>query len=208
MKVIRWESRGQSMIDKNKDNKIGTYIRKTPTVWQCATGLEPDESDAFKSRVYILLMTMKSRIMILKTLRTLTPHYQDYISPSKQDVLRLTFMRRIPSFCVNPWRPVTKNITGTEGVTINFIWQLYCKINNRWKTHTLDRNLHTSRQRGLFLHRLTTQATKSSQVLVQTKSRRFTAVNILRTCLTFPIYTGHFTLNIFCTCQTMIQIPS
>ena len=70
-------------------------------MWQCATGLEPDESDAFKSRVYIPLMTMKSRIMILKTLRTLTPHYQDYISPSKQDVLRLTFMRRIASFCVN-----------------------------------------------------------------------------------------------------------
>jgi len=41
------------------------------------------------------------------------------------------------------------------------VWQLYCKINNHWKTHTLDQLLHKLMLRCLFLHRLTTHARKT-----------------------------------------------
>ena len=91
----------------------GFYQRGQPSLSALVLGIR------IKSRVYIPLMTTKSRITILKTLRTLTAHYQDYMSPPKRDVLGLTFMRRIPSFGVNPWRPVAKNITGMERVAIN-----------------------------------------------------------------------------------------
>ena len=54
------------------------------------------------------------------------------------------------------------------------VWQLYCKINNRWK-HTWSIEFYTCWGGNDFiLHRLTTPGTKTSQVLAQTKLRRLT----------------------------------
>ena len=49
------------------------------------------------------------------------------------------------------------------------VWQLYCKINNRWKTHMLDQISHVLRPRRLIFAHINHPSNKISQVLVQTK---------------------------------------
>jgi hypothetical protein len=73
------------------------------------------------------------------------------ISPSQQSSMRLS--KPLPTE-----QKLCKFIGWGDLLTQErrmILWQLYCKINNRWKTHTLDQILHTLKRQCLFLHRFT-----------------------------------------------------